>query len=67
MARSILRASRVEKHQRLFELIRQGNLASQAAKTNANTAPAAAEIKNFQRQAEQSMTPQPTPGMRRAG
>ena len=47
------------RHARLFELIRQGNLADQnAVRTVIPTASVSAEVQAFRQQAERSITPQ---------
>ena len=56
MARSILRKSRSAKHERLFELIRQGNLAEAAARRPASVA-SSTDLQALRQQAEQSVKP----------
>ncbi|WP_157707028.1 hypothetical protein [Roseovarius faecimaris] len=56
MARSISRMSRADKHQRLFELIRQGNLASQSGTRRASV-PAPSTLQALRDRAEQSIRP----------
>lgn len=56
MARSVLRMSRLDKHQRLFELIRQDNLASQIG-VRSVTKPAPPQMQAFRDKAEQSIKP----------
>lgn len=56
MARSVLRMSRLDKHQRLFELIRQDNLALQIGARSVKE-PAPPQMQALRDRAEQSIKP----------
>ena len=59
MGKSILHMAKPAKHQRLFELIRQGNLAEQVADRSAvPSATAPADLQVFRTLAAQSISPQ---------
>ncbi|MDF1671654.1 MAG: hypothetical protein P1U83_18825 [Roseovarius sp.] len=58
MTQPILHKAKADKHQRLFDLIRQGNLAGQAPDCVViPSATVSAEVQAFRKQAEQSLMP----------